>query len=181
MCILELAGSRASSWHNDGPQNSLYTGSITIWKSITMFTRSWPPNVSSNRLDSCVQVRTITASKYISEFARSQPPGVTPNLHDYSLQSCTITVFNFALSKHAHESPNSSNHELRVLLNVLSIMGTKCISKSARLEAQIESPNSFVHSLGMYLWVHSTVNFRRPLNCYPAPPAASPNIPCVDG
>jgi len=42
-------------------------------------------------------------------------------------------------------------------------------------------PNPLSHGLRVYLWFHSMITFRHTSNCFQAPPAASPYIPCVDG
>jgi len=137
-----------------------------------------PPSTHQISLDHGLQVylhtRSITASKCISKLARSRPPSASPNSLDHGpqvyLQTRSITACKFARSW-----PPSA------YLHTRSITASKCISKLARLPPPSASPKSLDHGLGVYLWVHLIVIFRRTLNSCQAPPAASPDIACVDG
>ena len=115
-----------------------------------------------------------TATKYSSNHVRSWPPSVSPNLLDYSLQVCMIMASKCI-------SPSSLNHGLQVHLHPRTITASKCISKLTQLCSRNVSANFLNHSLAVYLWVHSVVIFRRTLNCSQALPAASRDLPCVDG
>jgi len=134
-----------------------------LHKCISKLARSRPPRVSPNSVDHGLQVylqtRIITACK----FARSWPPSAY-------LQTLLITA-NKCISKLARLRPPQ----------VHSITPSKCISKYPRLPPPSASPKLLDHSLGVYLWVHSIVIFRRTSNCSQAPPAAGPDIVCVDG
>jgi hypothetical protein len=131
------------------------------------------PNSLHHGLQVYLQTRSITASK------------------------CMYTL---AWSRHPSASPNSLDHGLQVHLHTHLSTVSKCISKLARslrssvylnspdygiqvrsITACISSPISLDHGLGVYLWVNSIFIFRRTSNCSQAPPAASPDILCVDG
>jgi len=134
-------------------QVHLQTRSIMACK----FEWSWPPSVS----------RSIIASKSISEFTRT-----------------------WLLSL----SSNSTEQGLQVYLQTSSITASKCIteitrlwptsqriSKLSRSHTPSASLRSHTNCLQVYLWVHSIIIFRRTSNCLQAQPAASPDIPFVDG
>jgi len=160
-----------------GLQVHLQTGSITASK----LARSWPPSAYP-------QTRSITAFKCISKLARLQPSSSHDHGLQVDLQPRSITASEFArswppstylqtrsitaskcISKLARlQPPSSHDHGLQVHLHTRLITASKCISKLARSQP------------GVYLWVHSIVIFRRTSNCSQAPPAASPDIPCVD-
>jgi hypothetical protein len=125
-----------------------------------------PPSSHDHRLQLHLQHRLITASKWISKLARSRPPS-----------SC----------------PNSLHHGFQVHLQTSLIAISECISKFTRSRPpsvcakavdyclQVRLPTrSLAHGLDVYFWVHSIVIFRPDSNCSQAPPAASPDLPCVD-
>jgi hypothetical protein len=156
----------------------LQTCSITASK----VTRSWPPSASTHSLDHCLQVHletlSITPSNCISKLVQSQPSSVSLNPPDYGLQvdlhSCLITASNciskLTQSRAPSESTNSLDHGLQ-----------SASPNSLDHSLQSASPHSLDHGPGVYPSVHPIVIFRRTLNCSQAPPAASPDIPCVDG
>jgi len=125
--------------------------------------------------------RPSTASKYSSNLARSRPPSPSPNSLEHGLQvylqTRSITACKFARAWPPSASPHSLDHDLGVYLQTRLI--TAC--KFARAWPPSASLNSLDNGLGVYLWVHSIVIFRRTSNCSQAPPAASPDIACVDG
>ena len=134
-----------------------------------------------NSLDYGLQVRSITASMCNSTVAHLWPPSASPNWLDYGLQvylqGCSITACKFARSRPPSASLNLHNHSLQVNLENSMIMATKF----ARSQPPSAFPHSLGHGLGVYLRVHSIAIFRCTSNCSHAPPAASPDIPCVDG
>jgi len=109
-----------------------------------------------------------------SKFAQSWPPSASPNSLDYALQVSTIMASNCI-------SPNSLNHGLQVHPQTRSITVFKCISQSARSRLRNVSPNPLDIGFRVYLLVHSIVIFRPTSNYSQAPPAPSPDIPCVHG
>jgi len=117
----------------------------------------------------------------ISKLARSRPPSISANSLDYSLQLRTIMasmcIYTLAWSRPPSASPNLLNHNLQVYVYTRPITA----SKFTRSRPPSASPNSLDHGLRVYLWVYLIVIFRRTLNCTQALPAASPDIPCVDG
>jgi hypothetical protein len=120
--------------------------------------RSWPPTVFPNLLDRFLQVynqtRLNTASKCISRLAQSCPP---------------------------RASQNSLDSGLHVYLQTGLITEWKGTYTFARSRPPSASPYSLGHDLGVYPRVHSIIIVRSPSNCSQAPPAACPDIPCVDG
>jgi hypothetical protein len=125
--------------------------------------------------------RPLTASQYSSKLARLRHP----SSHDHDLKvhlhTRSITASKF-ISKLARSRPRSASpNSLNRGLQSRSITASNCISKLARSRPPSASPNSLDHGPGMYPCVHSIVIFRRTSNCSQAPPAASPDIPCVDG
>ena len=123
-----------------------------------------------NSLDRGLQTRSITASKCISKLPRLRPP----SSHDHRLQ---VLISKLARSRPPSASPHSLDHSLQVYLSTRTITA----SKFARSRPPSAYPNSLDHSLGVYLWVPSIIIFRRTSNYSQAPPAASPDIQCVDG
>jgi len=131
------------------------------------FVQSWPGSASPKLLDYALLVQ-------ISKPAWSQPPSAPPNSPHHGvqlfLQTRTIMVCKFVQSWPPSASPNSLDYGRQVH-----------ISKPARSWPPSGSSTSLNHGLGVYLWVHSIVIFRHTSNCSQALPAASPDIPCVDG
>ena len=160
---------------------------------ISNLSRSWPPSVSPDLLDYGLQVCTIMASKCISKLCWLWPPSshdhglqcISPNSLDQGiqvyLQPRSIADSKFARSRSPSASPNLLAHDLGVHLKVHLITTPKCSSNDALLPLPSSSANSLDHSLGVYLGVHSIVIFSCTPNCSQALPAASPDIPCVDG
>ena len=137
------------------------------WHPLTAFklARLWPPRASPNLLDYSLQVHlsyAILASKCISILARSRPPGASPYLLDHRLQVRMIMA-----SKFVSELPDFG---LQVHLQTLSITASKYASLC-----------SHDNNLQAYLWGHSIIIFWPTSNCSQAPPAAGPDIPCVNG
>ena len=138
---------------------------IAFYKCISKLARSRPQSASLSSLDLGLQVdlqiHSITVSPCISEYTQSRSPIASLNLLDHGLQ---------------------------VHLWFHSSFVSKCIFKLARSRPSAftpsrppsASPNSLDHSLRVYLCVHSIVILRRTPNCWQSPPAASPDIPCVD-
>ena len=158
----------------------MYLQPISITAS--KFACTWPPSPSTHLLDHWLQVhlktRLIRPSKCISNVTQLQPSSVSLNYPNYGLQ---------------------------VHVQRRSITASKCISELLQLwpgsastnrldyGLQSASPNLLDHSLqnespilhnrcrSVCLWVHSIVIFWCISSCSEAPPAASPDIPCVDG
>jgi hypothetical protein len=180
-CISKLARLRPPSASlsslDHGLPVHLQTRQITASKCISELARLQAPSASLSPLDHGLHLhlhtRSITASKCISKLAQSQSPSVSLNSHDYRLKH--------ARSWLSSVSPDSLDHDLRVHLSIHFITASKCISKSAQLLPPSASPKSLDHGVGVYLSVHSNVIFRRTLNCSLPPPAASRDIPFVDG
>ena len=157
------------------------------------FAWSRPPSVSQNSLDYDLQVCMIMASKCISPNWLNHGLKVhlqtcsiaASKLHDHGLQVhlhiCMITastcISNLALSWPPSVSPNSLDYSIQVRM----IMASNFISILAQSRPPSASRNSLGHGLKVYLWVHSILICRRTSNCSQAPPAASPDIPSVDG
>jgi len=158
-------------------------------KCISKLARSRPPSVSSNSLHYGLQVhlsstlnlglhvliqtRSITASEWISILAPLRPP-------------------------------SSHDHDLQVHLLTRSITASKCISKLARLRSRSASLSSLDQGLQVYVQIRSITasksiskvarwrprsvslsspdrHFQALLECSQALPAASPDIPGVNG
>jgi len=83
MCISEFTQSLGLQVHQ-------HTRSITILECSCQLTRSQPPSVSPNTLDSHLQVHLQTCSftmlECISKFTRSWPPSVSPNSLESSVE-----------------------------------------------------------------------------------------------
>ena len=134
------------------------------------------PPLSSrpNTYDYGPQVHTILASKCISKLTWLHPPTSL----DYSLQvhplrrliTSSKWISKLAPLRPQCASPHSLNHHLGVP-----------ISKLARAGPPSVSPNSLDHDVGVYLWVHSIIIVRRTSNSSQSLPAASPDMPGVDG
>jgi len=152
----------------------LQTHSITRSEYLSNLAQSRPPSVSPNSLNHGLQVhlqtRSITASMCISRLAGFWPASSHDHLLQVHLQTRSITAWKFATSW-----PPSAYLQSR------SFTASKCISKYTRLWPPSASPKLLHHGLGVYLCVHSIIIFRRTLNCSESPPAASPDILCVDG
>ena len=129
------------------------------------FIRWWPPaspNTLNRGLEVHLWVHSISASKCISKLARSRPPSVSPNSLNYAIHVRMIMASKF-IAKLARSRP------------------PECISKYAWLLPPSAYSISLDHGLAVYLWVHWIVIFRCTSNCSQSPPAASPDILCVDG
>jgi len=135
------------------------------------------------------QTSSITASRCIYEL---HDRGHQMHLQTHSIAAFKcISEFNLILackcfSKLARLRPPSASlssldHGLTVHLQTRSITASKCISKLTSFGPPSPSPNSLDHGLRVYLWILSIVIFRGMSNCSQAPPAASPDIPRVDG
>ena len=138
---------------------------------------------SSSITDLKVYLQTLTNTA--SRFARSWPPSASANSLDYGLQVyvqiCSIMASK-CISKLARSpTPSSHDHGPQVHLQTCSITASKCISKYPWLPSPSASLNSLDHGLRVYLWVHSIISFWRTSNYSQPPPAASPDILCVDG
>jgi len=142
----------------------------TASRYLSTLARLPPPSASPNSLDYGLQTRSITASRYISKLACLRPP----SSHDHGLQ---VHISKLARSQPPCVSPNLLDYSLQVR----KIMTSQCINTLAWSWPPSASPKSLDHGLRVYLWVHSIVTFRRTSKCSQAPPAASPDIPCVDG
>jgi len=129
---------------------------FTIW--------SWPLNVASS---SGVPTSQSTATSQFSIRASKVK------------SACRIPTVASELTDEL--SPGApSIDRLQVLVQSRSITACKWISKYTRLLPPSASPKSLDQGLGVYLWVHSIVIFRRTSNCSQALPTASPDIACVD-
>jgi hypothetical protein len=140
-----------------------------------------------------VQTRSITACKCIAKHARSPSPISLDHGLQVSLLTRSITASKFPRSWPPSASTHSLDHCLQVHLQTRSITDSNCISNlapswrpgaspnSLNHGLQCASPNSHDHGPGVYPYVHSLVIFRRTSNCSQAPPAASSDIPCIDG
>jgi len=175
----------------------LQTHSITRSEYSSNLARSRPPSVSPTSLNHGLQVhlqtRSITAAKCISKLTQSRPPSASPNSLDHSLHVYLQTRWILACKFARSSSPSASPNTLDYGLEVCTIMASKCTSpislvhglqvylQYTRLWPPSASPKLLDHGLGVYLCVHSIIIFRRTLNCSEAPPAASPDILCVDG
>jgi len=146
--------------------------SITASKCISKLARSRPPSVSTNSLQHGLQVhlsstldlglpvhvqtRAIAASECISKLAPLRPP----SSHSQDLQVHLLTrsitaskcISKLARLRSRSASLSSLNQRLQVYLQIRSVTASKSISKVAR------------DGLGVYLWVHSIVIFRRSSN-----------------
>jgi len=152
-----------------------------------------PPRASPNSLDHSLQVhlhtRSITASKCISNYARLQPPSASLNSLDSGLGAdlwVHLIMASKFISKYARLPPasasrNSHDYGLQEHLQTGSITASQCVSEYARSRPPSASLNSRNHGHRVYIWVHSIIIFRRTSTCSQGPPAASPDIPCVDG
>jgi len=160
----------------------------------SMFTRSLAPITSTNSLNEDLQVHTIMASKCISifapsrcgsaflssldhclpkylqlhsittsEYARSCPPSTYLISHNYVLQTCTIMAYKFATSWPSDVSLNTLDYGLQVR----KITACMYIAELARPRPRSVS----LSSLDIFC---STSNH------YQAPPAVSPDTPCLD-
>jgi len=98
------------------------------------------------------------------------PLSTCPNSHDYTLHTCSITASKCISRLVRLRPPSSPFHGLQMH-----------IFKLARSRPPSASPNSLDHGLSVYLWVHSIIISRRTSNCSLAPPAACPDMQCVDG
>jgi len=136
-----------------------------------------------------LQTCSVTASGCISQFTQSRTPIASPNRLDHGLKvhlSVLSTSACKCISKLAWSRPQTAslsvvNLGLQVHLYTHSIMASQCISEFAQSRSRIPSSNQLDHCLREYLWDHSIVIFRRTSNFSQAPPAASPDRPCVDG
>jgi len=142
--------------------------------------RLWPPSSLDPRLQLYLRTRLITAST----LPRSWPLSVFPNSLDYGLQSRSITA-----SKCISKLAPLQRPQLHLQTPLITI--SECISMFTRSRPPSVSPStldyrlqvhlqSLDYSCGVYLEVHSIVIFRCTSNCCQAPPAANPDIPCVD-
>jgi len=179
--ICKLAGSRppsaslSSTW--SGPSTASLSYSISACKWISKAAQSWPPSASlSNGITSC---------NYISKLTRLWPASAPQCSLDHGLQvhlqTRPITASWFARSSPPDASPNLLDYGLQVDLWVHSITASQCISKLTPSRPPCAYPSSPNNCHQVYLWVHSIIIFRRTSICCQAPPAASPDIPCVDG
>jgi len=164
--------------------------SITASKCISNLTWSWPPSSHNHGLQVHIsklaqsqppvhlQARSCTVSNCISKLAWLRPPSASPNSLDQGvqvhLQTCSITSCT-CISKLTQLRPPSAYLQTR------SVTPSNCISKYARLLPPSASSNLLDHGLGVYLWVHLVIMFRRTSNFSHAPPAAIVDIRCVDG
>jgi len=143
-----------------------------------------------------LDTRLITASKWISELldyylemhleTRSiTASSESPTSVHYSLQVHllvhSITALQCISKLTRSLPPSSHDHSFQVHLQTRSIMASKCISEYTRSWPASASLNLLDHGLQVYIWVQSIVIFRRSSNCCPILPAASRDIPYVDG
>jgi hypothetical protein len=125
-----------------------------------------------------LQTCVIIASKCITNLGRSWPPSVSLTwVHhglQVSLQPGSYTTTNcipiLSRSLSGITSPRSLDHVHLEYLHTRSITASKSISE--------HSPD---HGLQVPLFVHLALNIRHTSPCSQTPPAASPNIHCVDG
>jgi len=193
-CISKLARSRprsvSLSSFNLDLQSHLQTRSITASKCISTLTRSRTRSASLSSLN----LDSITASECITEFTQSRSPIASPNSLDDSLkvylQTHSITASKYISKERRWVYGDAGvtkvkwatrSNSLKVHLQTHLITDSQCISEFTQSWSPIASPNSLDHSLGVYVWVHLIVIFRCTWNCSQAPPAASPDIPCIDG
>jgi len=177
----KLARLRPPRSHDHGPQMHLQTRSITASKCISQLPWLRPPNSLNHGVQVHLQTHSITASQSISTLKRLWPAIASPNSHDHSLQvhlHSSSIIASKCISKVAQlRHPNLLDHGLQFR----TIVASKCIFKYAPLPPPSVSPNLSHPSLKVYLWVQLIVIFRCISNCSHASPAASPDIPCVDG
>jgi hypothetical protein len=136
------------------PANLLLTDSKSFSNLGLIMASKWIPKLTWSRPPSASLSHTIAASKM-----HLQPRPITAS-------KCISDYHNFSLQAH---------------LQTHLIMASKCITEFTWSYPPNVAQNSLDHGIQLYLWVHSIVIFRRTSNCSPAPPAASPDIPCVDG
>jgi hypothetical protein len=139
----------------------------------------------SSHIHSYVHIYRYSAVHCISKLARFKPASASTHSLDHGLRlhlqtrSNLTTKFISTLAR--LQPPSSHDHGLQVHLHTRLITASKCISMLARSWPPSESPYSLDHDLTVYLEVHSIIIFSRTSNCSQAPPAASLDIPCVDG
>jgi len=128
-----------------------------------------------------LHTHSITASKCIFKLARLQHL----NPHNHGLQELLHTrlitaskcISKLARSRPPSASPNPLDHSLQVYLKTRS----STASKFARSWPPSASPKLLDHRFGVYLWVHLIFIFRCTSKCSQTPPAASREIPLIDG
>ena len=133
-----------------------------------------PPSPRAHLLDYGLQVLTIVASRCIS------PIWLDDGLQvHWQTRSSTASICFYTLARWWAPSASASSldHSLQVYLYTRPI--TACKFTGSRPPS--ESANPLDHGLGVYLWVYSIVIFWCTLTCSQSLPAASPDIPCVDG
>jgi len=171
--------------HPNSLDYGLHVRLITASKCLSKVAQLRPP-ISLNRgLQVHLQTRSITASKciiklarlrpasshnhghevHISKLTQLRPPSVSPNSLDYGFHK-RISILPLSRSRSA--SPSPLNHGLLVYLQIRSTTTSKCISNAAW-----SWPRSVALSLLILIFWHT-------LNSSEAPPAAIPDIPCVD-
>jgi len=171
---LNAAWLRCASLYNRPPSASSpseLNGNVTfpwMWDNELMITVSAPGAPSIDCLQVLVQPRSITDPKCISKLARLRPASSNDHGLQVHIQTRSITACKFAWSWPRSSSTNSLDYDLGLHLQIHLVAASK------------SSLNSLDHSLGVYLWVHGIIIFRRTSHCSQAPPAASPDIPCVD-
>jgi len=99
--------------------------------------RSRPPSLSSNSLDYSLETRSITASKCISKLAQLWPPSAY-------LHTRLITA-----------STSASLISLVYVLQVSTIMPSKCIYRLALPRSRIVCPNTLAYHLQLHLDTYS--------------------------
>jgi len=159
---------------------------ITSWP-LNVASDSGPPLQESWEVMSPCHIPTVASPLTDEESLSSwravhrQPPSTRLNSLNYSqqvhLQTHLITVTKLAPSW----PPSSPDNGHQPHLHTRLITASRCISQFTRSRPPSEYRTSLNHVLRMYLWVQLIVIFRRTLNCSQAPPAASPDKPCVDG
>ena len=109
--------------------------------------QSWPPSVSPNSHDYCIQAHTIPAFKSISKHPRLRPL----SLHNYTLQvhlqTHSIMVSKCISTLTQSQTPSASPNLIDYSLQVGTITASKCIAKLA----QIRPPSSHNRSLQVHL------------------------------
>ena len=153
----------------------------TTSKNYSNLDHSWLQSVSPNLIDYGLQVCINVASKCSSELTRLCHPRSLDHVLQLLLQTRSITASKCISILDWSLPPSASLHTLNHGLQVGTIMASKCISTLARSWPPSASHCSYDNGLEVYLWVHLIVIFRCTSNCSEAPPAASPDIPCVDG
>jgi len=142
---------------------------------------SAPGRPSMDRLQVLLQFCLTVSSKCISLLSRSRPPSAAPNSLKHGFQvylpTPSIMASNCISRITRLQPPSSHDRRLQVHLKPRSIMA----SMFASSWPPSASPKSLDHDLRVHLYFQSMTMFRHTSNCSQAPPAASPDIPCVDG